>query len=108
MRQLHLSVGVGYQTDLKRARELVAQVLAQSKRVLPEPEPIVTVGALRDSAIAISIKFWVNVSDYEWAEGEINEAIVECFRLHQVEIPFPQREVRIINAPAAPKIPSHD
>jgi small conductance mechanosensitive channel len=106
VRQLNLSVGVGYQTDLKRARELAAGVLAQSKRVLTEPAPIVAVGALRDSAIAISIKFWVNVADYEHAEGEVNEGIVECFRLHQIEIPFPHREIRIINAPPAARIPT--
>jgi small conductance mechanosensitive channel len=100
VRQLNLAVGVGYQTDLKQARDLAAKVLVDHKHVLQKPEPMVAVGALRDSAIALSIKFWVRVHDYEIAEGEINEAIIECFRQNKIELPYPQRDVRIVNSPA--------
>ena len=60
------------------------------------------VGALRESAIAISLKSWVKVADYELAEGELNEALIECYRQHQIELPFPRRDnVRIINPSTA-------
>jgi small conductance mechanosensitive channel len=107
-RQVNVVVGVGYQTDLKKARHLILQILARNPRVLPAPAPIVAVDALRDSAIAISIKSWVKVADYEFAAAEINEAVVESFRLHQIEIPFPQHDIRIIHAPTAPAITSHE
>ena len=105
VRQIHLTVGVGYRTDLKHARELAGRVLARSKVVLTKPEPLVTVGALKDSAVAMSIKFWVKVSDYEMAEGELNEAMLDCFRRHQIELPFPQRDIHIVNAPPSMEIP---
>jgi small conductance mechanosensitive channel len=103
LRQVNLLVGVAYQTNLKKAKDLVGQVLAANSRVMPDPKPIVAVDALRDSAISLSIKAWVKVVDYELAQAELNEAVVECFRQNQIEIPFPQRDIRIINATIAPE-----
>jgi small conductance mechanosensitive channel len=103
VRQITLMVGVGYQTDLKRAQELVAKVMAKNPRVLQEPKPVVLVTALQDSAIAITAYPWVKLNDYGLAQSELNQAIVESFRENQIEIPFPQREIRILNAPPAPE-----
>ena len=57
---------------------------------------------LGDSAITIAIKPWVKIADYVPAQAEINKAVIERFREAGIEIPFPQREVRILNAPPAP------
>jgi small conductance mechanosensitive channel len=103
MRQIALTVGVGYQTDLKRAQELVADILARNPRVLREPKPVVLVAALQDSAIAITAYPWVQLNDYGLGQSELNQAIVETFRENQIEIPFPQREIRILNAQPAPE-----
>jgi small conductance mechanosensitive channel len=108
VRQINLLVGVGYQTDLKKARDLVVQILTRNQRILPNPEPIVAVDALRDSAIALSVKSWVKVADYEPAEGEIYEAIVESFRRHQIELPFPRRDIHVIDASTPRKCSSHE
>jgi small-conductance mechanosensitive channel len=43
------------------------------------------------------------LNDYGLAQSELNQAIVESFRENQIEIPFPQREIRILNAPPAPE-----
>lgn len=98
VRQVPLSVGVGYQTDLKHAQQLVQEVLAQNKRVLAEPRAAIIVGALQDSSIAINIYAWVKLNDFGAAQSELSQAIVECFRENQIEIPFPQREIRVLNA----------
>ncbi len=97
MRQLEMSVGVGYDTDLPQALELVRSVLKSNPRVMKEFNPIVGVSALADSSINIAIKPWVNINDYIPAEAEINLAIVEAFRARGIQIPFPQREIRILN-----------
>lgn len=104
VRQVCLLVGIGYKTDVKQARELAQQTLAANRRVLREPEPIITVSALRESTLGFSIKFWVNVADYELAEGELNETIVECFHRNKIEMPYPRREVHIVN----PRALSHE
>ena len=97
IRQLDLSVGVAYGTDLNNALTIARAVLAQNPRVLKDPAPIVGVAMLSDSSINLAIKPWTKVEDYNAATAEINQAIVEAFRAGKIEIPFPQREVRMLN-----------
>ena len=101
IRQLDVAVGVAYNTDLNAALAAVNDVLKQNQRVLKVPAPIVVVSLLADSSIQIAVKPWVNVPDYVPAGGEVNKAIVEEFRARNLSIPFPQREVRLLNPPAA-------
>jgi len=97
VRQLDLSVGVAYGTNLNEAINIVRGVLAQNARVLKEPVPVVGVTMLADSSVNIAIKPWAKVSDFVFAQAEINQAIAESFRAANISIPFPQREVRLLN-----------
>lgn len=100
IRQLEVVVGVAYNTDLSAALAAVTDVLKQNQRVLKDPAPLVLVSLLTNSSIHIAVKPWVNVPDYGPAGGEVNKAIVEEFRARNISIPFPQREVRLLNPPA--------
>jgi len=100
IRQLDLSVGVAYSTNISGALVIVRGVLTRNARVLKEPAPVVGVTMLADSSISIAIKPWTAVADYGPAQAEIYQAIVEQFRANKIEIPFPQREVRMLNNPA--------
>lgn len=95
IRQLSLSVGVSYNTDLNQALTIVNDLLERSGRVLKEPRASVLVSQLGDSAITISVQPWVRVSDYVAAQGELNQTIIERFRAAGIDIPFPQRDVRV-------------
>jgi small conductance mechanosensitive channel len=98
VRQLDLSVGVAYGTNLNDATAIVRRVLATNPRVLKEPAPVVGVTMLADSSINIAIRPWIKVDDYISAQGEINQAIAEQLRAANISIPFPQREVRMLNS----------
>jgi small conductance mechanosensitive channel len=98
IRQLDLSVGVGYGTDLDSAQKIVREILAANPRVLKDPAPFVGISALGDFSIQITIKPWTKVTDYNPAQVEIYEAIINQFRANKIEIPFPQREVRMIGS----------
>ncbi|HEV2395074.1 MAG TPA: mechanosensitive ion channel domain-containing protein [Verrucomicrobiae bacterium] len=97
-RQLDLSVGVAYGTDISEALAVVRQVLAANPRVLKQPAPIVGVTLLGDSSVDIAVKPWVGLDDFVFAGSEIYQAVVEQFRLKNIDMPFPQREVRLLNA----------
>jgi small conductance mechanosensitive channel len=97
IRQLGVIVGVAYSTDLNAALAAVNDVLNQNQRVLKEPAPVVRVSMLADSSINIAVKPWVSVPDYGVTLGEVNKGIVEEFRKRNISIPFPQREVRLLN-----------
>lgn len=99
MRQLNMKVGVAYDTDLTDTMGLVRQILEGSAYVLKEPSPLVGISMLDDSAIVISVRPWVKVDDYETAQAELYQTIVERFQDGRIAIPFPQREVRLVSEP---------
>lgn len=96
LRQLNLSVGVAYATDLNQALRVIGQVLERSPLALKEPTPIVAVTALGESTVNISVCPWVLVPDHGPATGELNKALLEALRGSGIELAFPQREVRLL------------
>jgi small conductance mechanosensitive channel len=97
IRQIDLSVGVAYGSNMTEVMALVRQILAGNPRVLKTPEPGVGITALGDCSINIAVKPWTAVPDCGPASAEIYAAIIEQFRAHKIEIPFPQREVRMLD-----------
>ena len=97
IRQLDLTVGVAYSSNPGEVLATVKDILANNPRVLQNPTPGVGISSLADSSIHIAIKPWVALADYGPAAAEINQAIIETFRTKNIEIPFPQREVRLLN-----------
>ena len=100
LRQLNISVGVAYDTDLNKALATIADVLRTNVRILQDPIPVVATSVLADSSINIVVKPWVDVKDFGIAHGEITKGIVEAFRRGAIAIPFPQREIRMLAASA--------
>ncbi|HEX4646243.1 MAG TPA: mechanosensitive ion channel family protein [Verrucomicrobiae bacterium] len=100
MRQLDLSVGIGYGTNMKEALGLLQDILNSNPRVLKNPAPAVGITALSDCSINIAVKPWTSLADYGAAQAEIYQAILDRFRESRIEIPFPQREVRLLNNPS--------
>ena len=96
IRQLSLNVGVAYGTDLNTVLATVRGVLERNPRVLKDPAPGVGINLLADSSINVTISPWTAVADYGVAQTEIYQAIVESFRAKNISIPFPQREVRLL------------
>ncbi|GFE61810.1 mechanosensitive ion channel family protein [Geobacter sp. AOG2] len=97
IRQLDLKATVGYGVDLDLALSTVHDILRNSPYVLPEPAPVVGIAALNDSSIGLAIKPWVKVEDFIPAQAAIYQAVIERFRDRQIEIPFPRRDVHILN-----------
>jgi small conductance mechanosensitive channel len=96
IRQLSLSVGVAYGTDLDAAMAAIDGILRANSRVLPDPAPACGVAQLADSSVRINIMPWVSVPDFVPAGAEINRAILETFRARGIEIPFPRHDVRML------------
>lgn len=100
--RLMTSVGVAYDCDLELAMRLMSEAATSQPRVLEEPAPAVLLTQFADSCIQLELGFWI--LDPESGKGnvvsEINLAIWKSFRAHGIEIPFPQRDVRIVKASA--------
>jgi small conductance mechanosensitive channel len=96
LRQLDVVVGVAYDTDFSTAFATIAEILQQNPRVLRDPAPVVRIVQLADSAVSIGIRPWVAVADYNAVSGELYRSVAELFRDRGIEIPVPQREVRVL------------
>ncbi len=97
IRQLDMTVSVAYATDLTQALDSVRRLVTANPRVLQDPAPVIGISLLGDSSINISVKPWVAIPDYVPAQAELYQAIVEEFRTDNIQIPFPQREIRMLN-----------
>jgi small conductance mechanosensitive channel len=100
IRQLDVTVGVAYDTELNQALTVVREVLRENACVIQDMTPVIGVQLLADSSINIAVRPWVAVQDYGPAGREINKSILEAFREHGIVIPFPQREVRLVQEAA--------
>ena len=96
IRQIDITVGVAYDTELNQALTLIQEVLRDNARVLHDLAPVIGVRQLADSSVNIAVKPWVGVQDYGPAGAEINKTLLEAFREHGIVVPYPQREVRLL------------
>ncbi|MFM7809048.1 MAG: mechanosensitive ion channel family protein, partial [Planctomycetota bacterium] len=64
--------------------------------VIRDPAPVVRVTALADFSVNIAVRPWAQVVDAGVTTSELNRAILERFRAEGIQIPFPQREVRML------------
>lgn len=98
--RLTVSIQVAYNSDLDLAMSLMVEAASRQMRVLEEPPPMVLLTAFAESGINLELGFWV--ADPEEGTGrlrsEISLAIWDAFRARGIEIPFPQREIRILGA----------
>ncbi|WP_296264666.1 mechanosensitive ion channel family protein [Pseudomonas sp. MLB6B] len=99
-RQVVFNVGVDYDADLQKAREVLLD-LAKDPRVLPDPAPAAVVSELGDSSITVSLRVWVKTPDYWSLMFMLNEQTRDRLRAEGIDIPFPQRVIRVVQeAPA--------
>lgn len=96
LRQLDVVVGVAYDTDIRQALAAIRDLLAAHPKILQAPEPVIRVLTLSDSSVNIAIRPWTAVADFNTASSDITQAVLETFRERGIQIPFPQREVRLL------------
>lgn len=96
--RLATTVGVAYDSDINLAMRLMTEAATAHARVLADPPPKVLLTQFADSSINLELGFWVADPESGKANvvSEINLAILAAFRAHAIQIPFPQREVRLL------------
>ena len=98
LRQLDVVVSVAYDTDIKQTLAAIHDLLAAHPKILQDPVPFIRVLALGDSGVQIAICPWTSVADFYATSGDIAQAVLETFHERGIQIPFPQREVRLLGA----------
>lgn len=94
-RMIDLKIGVSYDTDLKKAKDVMTEVLmAEEARILEEPVKVF-VSELGASEVTIGCRFWVKTEDYWEAKWRVTENLKNALDEHQIEIPFQQIDVNL-------------
>ncbi len=92
-RRVEYRVGIAYDADIGKAVEVIRGVLDDHPLVLVEPEPMIFVEDLGDSAVILNVRFWVPSSHWLQAKAEVLRLIKEALDRAGIEIPFPQRVI---------------
>ncbi|MBM1106012.1 mechanosensitive ion channel [Aurantibacter crassamenti] len=92
-----IDVGIGYSSNIKKAKDILLQICAENENILKEPMPEVYVGELGDSSVNLTLRFWAR-NDLFWAAHfHVIEELKYRFDAEEIEIPFPQRVVHTNN-----------
>ncbi|MCC5880707.1 MAG: mechanosensitive ion channel [Idiomarina sp.] len=97
-RRVDMVIGVSYNADLRKAKEVLMRVLKEDERVLQDPAPRVSVNELADSSVNFVVRPWVKSEDYWPFFWDTMEKIKLTLDDEGIGIPFPQMDVHLHQA----------
>ncbi len=97
-RRIDLVFGIGYGDDLKKAKNILQQLVEADERILKDPVPVIAVSALADNSVNILVRPWVKTADYWIVYWDFTEAVKLKFDAEDISIPYPQRDVHLYQA----------
>lgn len=95
-RRFELNVGIGYKDDIGQAIGEIEKLFAADPRILKEPPPTVVTGTLAESSVELIIRAWTRSEDMWGAQTELLRKIKESFAEAGISLPFPQRELTVV------------
>ena len=94
-RRIDLYVGISYEADVRKAKELLMELLMAEKDRLEEEEMSVFVADLEDSSVKLGCRIWVAAEHYWEVKWRLTEQIKEIFDENHIEIPYNQLTVSL-------------
>ncbi|QOP44836.1 mechanosensitive ion channel family protein [Sulfurimonas paralvinellae] len=85
--------GIGYDDDLKLAKETLTEIVNADKRILQDPAPFVAVTELADSSVNFVVRAWTSTDDYWDVYFDMLETVKLTFDAKGISIPYPQMDV---------------
>ena len=94
-RRVDLVVGIGYDDDIKKAKDILNSIINEESRVLKDEANLVAVSELGDSSVNFVVRAWVNTPDYWPVKFDLTEKVKTTFDKEGISIPFPQQDVHV-------------
>ncbi|KAB7885593.1 mechanosensitive ion channel family protein [Poseidonibacter ostreae] len=92
-RRVDLVVGIGYDDDIKKAKNVLTNILESNEKILQEKGLTVAVSELADSSVNFVVRAWVNTPDYWAVKFALTEEVKTRFDQEGISIPYPQQDV---------------
>ena len=94
-RRVDLTFGIGYQDDIKKAREVLQKVVDSHGKILKDPAPAILVSQLGDHSVNFEVRAWCNTDDYWDVYFNMHENVKLAFDKAGISIPFPQQDIHV-------------
>mgnify|MGYP003373441564 FL=1 len=94
-RKLEIKVGISYESDLKKAKEILRRLLEEEERLQTDEDTLVFVDSLGESTVVLALRSWVDTEHYWSVKWRLNERIKEEFDAHGIAIAYPQMDVHV-------------
>lgn len=109
-RRCEFVVGIGYEDDMQKAKQIILDILDRNLNVLSQPGFSVNVTALADFSINLTVRWWVNTTETSTSTSisEIQEQVVTAFDEKGISIPYPVQEVKVYRGDQAEQADSSD
>ena len=97
--RLKVPIGISYNSNLRKAVDLVVGAAKGMDRVLEDPEPVCRLMGFGDSSVDLELRFWIDDPQNGTAniQSKILFEVWDRFEAHNIEIPFPQRDVHLVS-----------
>lgn len=95
--RIHIPIGVAYGSDLALVRKLLLQAVEDSPRIMKYPKPSCLLTGFGDRAIDHELRVWIDDPEkgVSNVKSDVYYRIWDLFKAHQVDIPFPQRDINL-------------
>lgn len=97
-RRVDLLIGIGYDDDIRKAKETLETIVSEHSMVLKDPAPTIAVFELGASSVNLVVRPWVKTEDYWDVLFELTEEIKLTFDEKGISFPFPQQDVHMYTA----------
>ena len=94
-RRVDISIGIGYEDDINKAKEIIMSTMKSDNRVLEDPAPVILLVELGDSSVNFAVRPWVKTADYWDVFSDMNQEIKTNLESNGLSIPYPQRDVHL-------------
>ena len=96
VRRIDLMFGIAYGDDIGKVEKILTDIVVAHEAVLDSPEPVVKLHELAESSVNFVVRPWVKTDDYWETYWDITKAVKVRFDEEGISIPFPQRDVHVI------------
>lgn len=96
-RRVDVKIGIHYDDDIKKAKDIATNVMNNCKYILKDEDNVVVVEELAESSIILSIRMWTSTDDYWNGKFYLNEKIKAEFETNGIRIPYNQLDVHVHN-----------
>ncbi len=95
--RIEIPIGVSYASDIEKARDLILEAANAHPLSIDKPEPVCFLRTFGDSSVDFILHFWVaDITTGRWApQSEVMFDIWNKFKKHNIEIPYPQRDLHL-------------